>query len=179
MSQVTEAMHEHHQELLAYLSEQARLLTDGSAAADPTALASFLTNDLLPHAAGEERALYPVVEPLLKTHGTATATMSVDHQVFGEHVKVIGELARALAAADSTEHPALQSRLARATLQLEAIFRLYLRKEESVYLPLFEQYVTPEVQQQVLDAMHEAAPESAADTIQAHDDGEVRNEANR
>jgi len=32
---------------------------------------------------------------------------------------------------------------------------LHLRKEEEVYLPLFEKYVAPEEQQKVLDAMHE------------------------
>ena len=88
MSHVTDAMHQHHQQLLDHLSEHVRLLTDRPYDADPTALATFLKADLMPHAAGEERSLYPVVDPLIKAHGTATATMSVDHQVIGDYVAI-------------------------------------------------------------------------------------------
>jgi uncharacterized protein (DUF2249 family) len=169
MSQVTDAMRQHHQELLDHLSAQVEILADRAYDADPNALATFLKNELLPHAAGEERALYPVVDRLIKAHGTATATMSVDHQFLGDYVRLIDELARAIGTADPAARPALLGRLARYALQVEAIFRLHLQKEEDVYLPLFEQYVTPDVQQQVLDAMHETAPESAAETIRSLD----------
>jgi hemerythrin-like domain-containing protein len=155
MSHVTDAMHQHHQQLLDHLSEHVRLLTDRPYDADPRALATFLKADLMPHAAGEERSLYPVVDPLIKAHGTATATMSIDHQFIGDYVRMIDELGRAIAAADPKARPALLSRLARYGVQIEAIFRLHLRKEEEVYLPLFEKYVAPDEQQRVLDAMHE------------------------
>jgi hemerythrin-like domain-containing protein len=155
MSNVIDAMHQHHQQLLDQLGEHVRLLTDRPSDADPTALATFLKDDLLPHAAGEERSLYPVVGPLIKAHGTATATMSIDHRVLGDYVRIIDERARAIAAADPTARPALLSRLARYGLQIEAIFRLHLLKEEEVYLPLFEAFVAPDEQQKILDAMHE------------------------
>lgn len=163
MSQVTEAMRQHHQQLLEHLSAQVKTLVDRPYDADPTALATFLTNELIPHAAGEERALYPVVDPLITEHGNATATMSVDHQFLGDYVRVIDELARAIAAADPKVRPALLTRLARYGLQVEAIFRLHLHKEEEVYLPLFEEYVTPAEQQRVLDAMHETGPGTSTD----------------
>jgi hemerythrin-like domain-containing protein len=154
MSQVTEAMQQHHAELLSRLSEQVGRLSEDPAGADPAALTHLLNDDLLPHAAGEERHLYPAVDPLIKAHGSATATMSVDHEVITDYVRQIDELAQTIATTDPRQRPALVERLARLGLQLEAIFRLHLRKEEDVYLPLFEQYVSLEDQQRVLDGMH-------------------------
>ena len=158
MSHVTDAMHHHHAELLSRVSEQVRRLSDDPVAADPAVFAHLLTNDLLPHAAGEERHLYPAVDPLIKAHGSATATMSIDHEVITDYVRQIDDLARAVAAADPPQRPAMVQRMAQLGLQLEAIFRLHLRKEEDVYLPLFERYVSTEDQQRVLDGMHEAQP---------------------
>lgn len=155
MSHVTDAMHHHHAELLSRVSEQVRQLSEDPAGADPAAFAHLLTDDLLPHAAGEERHLYPAVDPLIKAHGSATATMSVDHEVITDYVRQIDDLSRAAATADPPQRRAMVQRLAQLGLQLEAIFRLHLRKEEDVYLPLFEQYVSTEDQQHVLDGMHE------------------------
>jgi hemerythrin-like domain-containing protein len=158
MSHVTDAMRRHHADLLSRLSEQVQRLAEDPVAADPAALAHLLNDDLLPHAAGEERHLYPAVDPLIKAHGSATATMSIDHEVITDYVRQIDDLARAVAAADPRQRPAMVRRMAQLGLQLEAIVRLHLRKEEDVYLPLFERYVSTEDQQRVLDGMHEAQP---------------------
>ncbi len=169
MSHVIEAMHQHHAELLRRVSEEVRRLEEGPSAADPAALAHLLTGDLLPHAIGEERHLYPVVDPLIKAHGSATATMSIDHEVITGYVREIEQLAKASAAADAGQRPEIIARMARIGLQLEAVFRLHLRKEEEVYLPLFEQHVSLEQQQQVLDGMHEVQPEDASAEAQVVD----------
>ena len=67
MSIVSEAIHNHHQEISATLRRHVEQIIKGSASADPGALVAFLKHDLLPHAAGEERYLYPAVDPLVKT----------------------------------------------------------------------------------------------------------------
>jgi uncharacterized protein (DUF2249 family)/hemerythrin-like domain-containing protein len=159
MSNVTDVMRRHHAELLSRLSEQVQRLVEQRPDANPGALADLLTHELLPHAAGEERCLYPAVDPVIKAHGSATATMRVDHEFITSYVEVIDELARAAATAAPERRQEIMERLARFGLQLEAIFRLHLRKEEDVYLPLFEQYVSLEEQQRVLDGMHEVQPE--------------------
>ncbi len=48
MSQVSEAIHNHHQELLATLTEYLQALAEGQTV-DAAALAAFLKNDLIPH----------------------------------------------------------------------------------------------------------------------------------
>lgn len=123
--------------------------------ADPEGLAVFLKAELLSHAAGEEQHLYPAVEPLLKAHGMATATMRVDHRFLEDYVRRIGEAAARLRLASPDECRRLQVELSRLALQLEAVFQVHLEKEERVYLPLFEQYVPEGIQRQVLERMHE------------------------
>jgi len=156
MSNATEAIQQHHAEILARLSEQVRLLVERHPEADPAALADLLTQELMPHAVGEERFLYPAVEPLIRAHGNATATMSLDHRVIADYIAAITQTAQQLAAAppEPPVRAEMRDRLARLALQLEAVLRLHLRKEEEVYLPLFARYLSAEEQQRVLDGMH-------------------------
>ncbi len=46
--------------------------------------------------------------------------------------------------------------VSRLALQLDALFQVHLQKEERVYLPLMEKYLTSEEQRKVLTGMHEA-----------------------
>ncbi len=154
MSTVTEAIRNHHGELLNTFTEQVAALVESRHDAAADTLVEFLTHDLLPHAAGEEQYLYPVVDPLIKECGRATAPMSVDHQFIEGYIRQISETVQALHAARAGERQSLERRLQRLAVQLEAILQLHLEKEESVYLPLFERYVPEKEQQQVLDAMH-------------------------
>ncbi len=156
MSEVGQAIRNHHRELLEALTAQVEALVEDQPTADPLALARFLKDELLPHAVGEEEHLYPTVEPLVKAHGRATATMSVDHELIARYIRRIGEAVEALQGTAAEEHPALQRCLQHLALQLEAVLRLHLEKEERVYLPLFEQHLSEEKQQQVLDGMHAA-----------------------
>ncbi len=156
MSQVQEAMHNHHQEMVATLGAHVAALLDKPADANPTALVEFLKNELMPHAEGEEKYLYPTVDPLIKAHSSATSTMSIDHEFIQKYVREIEATTTALQSNNGNQTE-LQQQLQRLALQLQGIFLLHLEKEERVYLPLFEQYVSPEDQQKVLDGMHEAA----------------------
>jgi hemerythrin-like domain-containing protein len=137
MTTVREAIHNHHQEISATLRQHVALIGAGSAGADPGALVAFLKHDLLPHAAGEERYLYPVVDPLVKAHGSATATMIVDHEFITGYVNQLEETEQALRSATAEAYPALQATLQRLCLQLEALLLVHLEKEERVYIPLF------------------------------------------
>lgn len=159
MNAVSQAIRDHHRELVNMLTAQVTAIAEGRPEADPTALAAFLKHELLPHAVGEERHLYPAVDPLIKAHGKATATMSVDHEFIENYIRQIGEAAEAWRDADESRRGEVESRLRRLALQLEAVLLLHLEKEERVYLPLFEQHLSEQQQQQVLDGMHAAYEE--------------------
>ncbi|MFQ5795547.1 MAG: hemerythrin domain-containing protein [Candidatus Bipolaricaulia bacterium] len=154
MSKVSEAIRNHHRELMSTLTAQVTALVEGRPEADPQILAAFLKGDLLPHALGEEQHLYPAVEPLVKAHGQATATMSVDHEFIQNYIRQIEETTQALRTAGADERSGLEGHLQRLAMQLEAVLQLHLEKEERVYLPLFEQYLSEEEQRHVLDEWH-------------------------
>lgn len=166
MSQVTDAIRNHHRELAKTLNGQAEARVEGKGG-DPAALSEFLTNDLLPHAKGEETSLYPLMDVLVREHGSPTATMSVDHEFIQDYVRRIGETTRALASSRNGDRPALEKELARLTLQLQALLAVHLEKEERVYLPLFEKYLSEAEQQRALDGMHEAYEEAPSDAVEA------------
>ncbi len=155
MDQLGQAIKAHHRELAETLKTQAEALADGRTNTRPQALVEFLEKDLLPHARGEEKSLYPVVDGLVRDHGKATATMSIDHEVIGDYVRQIQETAQSLNTAPEVERPAIRRGLGRLALKLDALFQLHLQKEERVYLPLLEKYLSPEEQQNVLRGMHE------------------------
>ncbi len=77
MSQVTQAFREHHRELANQLSKYVAQIVQDKADADPQGFAAFLKNELLPHATGEESALYPRMDEIIRAHGKPTATMTV------------------------------------------------------------------------------------------------------
>ncbi|HEY7983149.1 MAG TPA: hemerythrin domain-containing protein [Ktedonobacterales bacterium] len=155
MTTLSDAMRAHHQELAERLAAQAAALGGGPAAGDPEALVAFLEGELLPHAAGEEQHLYPVVDPLVAQHGHPTATMSVDHEYIGGYVSEIATITRALRTSDAAQQAALWPRLLRLVTQLDAVFTVHLAKEERIYLPLLDRYVTPEGQRRILERLHE------------------------
>jgi hemerythrin-like domain-containing protein len=155
MSTVSEAIHNHHQELASSLHGYVAAIGEGTSAADPQALVAFLQGDLLPHAAGEEAYLYPAVDPLVNEYGRPTATMMVDHEHIKDYVAQIEATAQALTTATPDARAAQETALQRLCWQLEAILLVHLDKEERVYLPLFEEHLSPEVQQRILDGMHE------------------------
>lgn len=160
MSQVTQAFQEHHRALSNQLSNYVTSFAQGDSTADPQAFATFLKKELVPHAVGEEAQLYPVMDELVRVHGKPTATMSIDHEYIQDYIAQIEATASELANATPGSAKSLYSKLAQLGLELKAIFEMHLAKEERVYLPLLEQYVSDNAQQRLLDAMHgdNAAP---------------------
>ncbi len=159
MSQVGDAIRSHHRQLMNTLAAQAEALANGRPEADPDALLSFLQRDLLPHAAGEEHHMYALLDPLIKEHGRPTETMRIDHRAIEDYAEQIEKIIRALPNATNAQLTDLEARLKRVATQLEAVVTLHLHKEEEVFLPLFERYLTPEEQDRVLEGMHEAYSE--------------------
>jgi uncharacterized protein (DUF2249 family) len=155
MSKVSEAMRHHHHQLAQEMARQAAVLADEEPGADPEPLIRFLRDELLPHAAGEDRYLYPAVEPLLKAHGMATATMRMDHRAIEGYVQSLEAVAARLRSVREADRAQLTRELTRLFWQLQALFEVHLKKEEQVYLPLLEQYVPEADQQRILGQMHE------------------------
>lgn len=158
MNNVTQAFRDHHRALANQLSNYVAQLAEGKADADTPGFAAFLKNELAPHAAGEEAGLYPLMDEIVRAHGKPTATMSVDHEYITGYIEQIQLVSNQLARLAPDAQSEMRARLARLGIELQAIFEMHLAKEERVFLPLFEQYLSPEAQQQVLDAMHEGGP---------------------
>jgi uncharacterized protein (DUF2249 family)/hemerythrin-like domain-containing protein len=138
-------------------------------------LTGFLTGELIPHAQGEEKTLYPALDPIIREHGSPTATMLVDHEYIGEYTRQITETARALHAAGASERAGLARTLARQMIQLQGLFAVHLAKEERVYLPLVEKAISAGDQQALLAALHEEAEGAAGGhDVTAADTLEVR-----
>ncbi len=151
MSQVSEAISRHHRRLQEQLQAAQRRMLDGEGREGAKGLVSFLWDELLPHAQGEEKHLYPAVDQLIVDHGRATDTMRVDHEFIQDYICRISK-----AADDAAEgSPGSAERLRDLILKFEAIFEMHLEKEERVYLPLFAKYLSEEEQKRVLDQMHE------------------------
>lgn len=123
------AVEQHHAEMAGQLQGLVeQLLTDvedGGAAAAGTAreaVVAWLRGDLLPHAAAEEKAMYPAV------HGTDRGRLLVDGML-AEHVS-IGALV------DEIEQAATPVRAAAAARALQVLFESHLAKENELVLPL-------------------------------------------
>ncbi len=155
MVSLVKAVHEHHLTLRAELVRLTAKIEHEQPVPTGKALVRFLTEELLPHARGEEKELYPAVDPLVKLHGSSTATMSLDHERIIEMVDRVDQIVQKLGSARGTRKTALARQLARLSIQLEAILLLHLDKEETVYLPLLERYLPSAAQSSVLKRLHE------------------------
>ncbi len=153
MSKVTDLIQRHHHQLGETLLGRAHALVEG-ADPDPDSFVTFLKTDLLPHAAGEERALYPHIDRLVAEHGKPTATMNVDHEYINAYVEEIAKTADALKRGTASERAQLARRLGLLALRLDAIVELHTEKEERVYLPLIERYLSDAEQEKLLEELH-------------------------
>lgn len=176
--QLTTAIREHHRALADSLDGYLADVESGIGGLDGAALTglldkltSFLSGELLPHAQGEERTLYPALDPILREHGRPTATMSVDHEYIGEYARQIAATAASLRSSSASERVALERRLERQLTQLQGLFSVHLAKEERVYLPLVEEVISAGDQQALLNALHE---EAEGDTRNAAEPLDVR-----
>lgn len=154
MSKLTDTVRRHHNKLAAVMAHHVDAITNAKSRAETDAFVSFLRNDLMPHAHGEERHLYPRIDLLMREHGRATATMSVDHEFIETYIEEIERTTAALKAANDEERPGLFKHLGEVAQQLSAILKLHLEKEERVYLPLLEEHLAEKEQERTLDAIH-------------------------
>jgi hypothetical protein len=123
MVKVSDAFRHHHRQLLQEMTQHAAALIDENAEGDPMSFVRFLRHELLPHATGEERFLYPAVEPLLKSHGMATATMRIDHRAIERYVQSLEDVAARLGTAGKAGLAEARRDLARLVWQLQAASR--------------------------------------------------------
>lgn len=112
-----------------------------------------LRDELMPHAAVDDAALYPTIDRLLASTRQGTATMSRDHQAIGERVDQLTALADAVV--DSGYAIASPTAARRLLFELYALLEVHLAKKEQVYLPLLSRLTTDE-QQAVLKRLHHA-----------------------
>jgi uncharacterized protein (DUF2249 family)/hemerythrin-like domain-containing protein len=154
MAQVGEAIRKHHRQMVATLET---LVADIKKNELPTGrkLVEFLRGDLLPHAHGEERHLYGLIDSLVKAHNAnSTATMCVDHTFLEEQVDRIESAVGRLERSSGSERTAAAAELERLLIELSAVLRLHLRKEEDVYFTLMERYAPEQEQSAALRQMH-------------------------
>ena len=149
MNILPEAIYNQHRKLRETLREQVDALINRRV--DAGEFVAFLKRELLSRARSEERHLYPAVDALVREHGRPTATMTVDHEFISDYARRIERLNDALILENSDEQAVPEALLRQLAVELEAVVQLHLTKEERVYLPLFEQYMTNGEQQALLD----------------------------
>lgn len=126
------AEHVEIQQHLQHVHEWTGTLAAGDPAAKQTAqkVVAFLEGHIEPHAAWEERVLYPIVDELAGGPSAFTSTMRYEHRVVG---RWIAEL-RA-----ESEQPALDAvKFARRADNLLGLIWAHFEQEERVLLPFID-----------------------------------------
>lgn len=161
MAPVTQPLRDEHRHLVPHVdalgaagdavgrtdAAQLRALVDASY--------EFLTEHLIPHAAAEDRALYPVVQRVMGAP-EATATMSRDHVEVGRLTERLGVLRERLAASARVDDDTADE-LRSLLYGLQALVRVHFAKEEEVYLPLLDERLTEAQAAALFADMHATA----------------------
>lgn len=163
MVTLTQPLRDEHKDLLPHI-ELLRTAADAIGTASGASLSSnideayaFLTHHLIPHAQAEERALYPVVGSLMGAP-EATATMSRDHIEIGRLTEELRSLRPYL---NGTGISASQEQALRRVLYgLYAIVKVHFAKEEEVYLPILDAWLTATEASRLFESMEQAAHEA-------------------
>lgn len=160
MDTITQPLRDEHAELLPRV-ESLRAAADHVGDVAPSELlrrvdvaVDFLTHQLIPHAAAEDAALYPVVDRLLGA-AHATHTMSLDHVEVGRLTEELTSLREQLARGPLTHQQEDELRL--ALYGLFVLVRLHFHKEEEAYLPVLDAGLTPDAAAAMFEAMETAA----------------------
>ena len=158
-----DAVREHHAELAGRLAAHTEHLLRMVAAADSAAFgqaraaaADFCTEQLLPHAAAEEDALYPAAAALPQTK-LLVETMIAEHRVLEGLVRDLGE---------ATEPP----RAVAAAHALRVLFDAHLAKENDLILPAVAADPTVSLTG-ILAGMHELLGEQGGHEHGGHEEG--------
>lgn len=168
MARITQPLREEHQELFPHI-EDLRQIADMVGEVPPAELRqrvdnvyAFLTKHLIPHAQAEDKALYPVVNAVMRAT-QATATMSRDHVEVGKLTDDLAALRSALAAQDL--NAAQIKELRRVLYGLYALVKVHFAKEEELYLPILDAQLTAEEARQMFAAMDAAATEAKQQAV--------------
>ncbi len=160
MNTLTQPLRDEHRELFPHVErilEVAGMVADESAAQldrDLDEVYAFLAHHLLVHAQAEEAVLYPTVQEALGSPD-ATRTMRRDHVEVGRYVEELGRLKADLH--HKRPSGAQAADLRRVLYGLYALLKLHFAKEEEVYLPILDRYLTPETAQTMFEKMEDAA----------------------
>jgi iron-sulfur cluster repair protein YtfE (RIC family) len=157
---LTQPLRDEHRDLLPHIESLRTVADMVDSATDADLLealaevSDFLTAELAPHAEAEESVMYPAVEQALASP-RATETMRRDHV---EIVGLIKELQRERALLSTTADPATPRRALRAVLLgLHAVVRLHFAKEEELYLPALDAWLSPSRASSLFAAMEATA----------------------
>lgn len=155
MKTLTQPLQDEHKELIPHI-ERIREVADSIPAATLETIREgvqevyeFLAYHLVPHAQAEDAALYPTVQRALGSPD-ATRTMTRDHVEVGRY---IDELALLKESVSVQNFKALQ----RVLYGVYALVKVHFAKEEEVYLPILESWLTPEQATRMFEEMEDAA----------------------
>ncbi len=162
---VTQPLRDEHRELLPEI-ESLRFVADAVGTAPVPEIRGhvegacrFLSKHLIPHAAAEDTALYPVVARLMGAP-EATATMRRDHS---EVVTLTQELWSLLPRIAGERLDAdVERALRRVLYGVSAIVRLHFAKEEEIYLPILDARLPAAEAREMFERMEEAAQKARA-----------------
>lgn len=142
-----------HKDLLPQI-EHLRIVAEGVGVTDHEALQrelqvahEFLAQQLIPHAIGEDKVLYPLVARYMGSSG-ATDLMSYEHT----QVVALTRRLESMLSADAQDEPSLR----------EVLYGLYwlvsqhFAKEEMFFLPVLRAHLTAEDDDEAAHAMHRA-----------------------
>jgi len=134
-----------HDNLRARFSAVLQVATAPNATrADRLALVTFLRNALLPHAQDEELVLYPALDSVLGTNGSATATLVLDHRAIADRTLELLSLI--------DKNPALFQRQA---VGVGAMIDHHFVVEEKFVFPNLARRMGPRAQQALMQRMHD------------------------
>ena len=168
MSSLTQPLRDEHKELYPQV-EVLRLAGDAintsltsSAYTKIEEAYNFLTQQLLPHAQAEDKALYPMVQKAMGSP-QATATMSRDHLEVARLTEELGTLRVHKSQLTITSIQAMALR--RVLYGLYTLLKLHFAKEEEIYLPLLDAELTSDEAHSMFESMEAAANEAKGHPI--------------
>ncbi len=133
----------HNIESLQKFRDQERGLLDD--------LMTFLKEELLPHAEGEEKHLYGKVAELMR-NPLFTKTMEMDHQFIKQYIT---ELETVIENVHKESADVTIKRIQTTASKLQGIVDPHFQKENEVYLPILDEKLSKEqVEKEVIEPMH-------------------------
>lgn len=154
VGRLNQMIQEDHLWLTETLTTALTDLSENGPEIDTQILIRFLQEILLPHVEREECCLYPTADALVKKYAQPTATMCMENRHIEHYVEQLIQAAQKLSAADPAQRLGPKIRLLFLGAQLQAILELHLAKEQQVYLPLFEQYLSEQEQQCIQNMLY-------------------------